>query len=246
MLKDLMAEESFEAIDIKIDPDNRILRNYYKGVTKEIETEHVKEIMDFVKPSGKILNIGCGYGMIGMFMMGMSDEIEEVTGLDITPQKIDGMEKIIDTYHIDHIECIQGDASELPYPDQTFDYTFLIESVSHIDRPAKIDKALEEAVRVLKDNGTVSVIDLNNGMNPRMIYRAWSLKRKKRYENPVNPYFTRTKLRSLGVTNIDVRPYNFPGELKGFGKDFRGAIKGHDRLGMFFSTGFMLKGRKVA
>lgn len=246
MLNKLKNKDIFDIVNREIGTDS-YFSTYYEGIPIEREVKHVEEIMNFAKPYGKILSIGCGYGIIEMLMKDMSNEIEEIVGLDITPKKIDYMEKIIDKFDIDHIKCIQGDASELPYPDESFDYAFIIESLSHIDHSDKVDKALEEAVRVLKDNGNISVIDLNNGMNPRMIYRAWKFEHfKEKYEKVVNPYFTRTKLRSLGVTDIEIKPYNFPGELKGFRKDFWDVLNRYDRLGMFFSCGFMLKGRKVA
>ncbi len=50
------------------------------------------------------------------------------------------------------INVIKGTGEKLPFPDKSFGAIFIIVTLCFVDKPAKV---LEEAARVLKDNGSV-------------------------------------------------------------------------------------------
>src|SRR5947208_3584978 len=81
---------------------------------------------------GKILDIGCNAGHV--FPPGTADN---VTGLDI------------DQWKVPHYGggFQQGDAANLPFPDQSFDCAVLAEILEHVPDPVKV---LKEARRVAK------------------------------------------------------------------------------------------------
>ena len=78
---------------------------------------------------------------------------------DISPEMLDvGRRKVADAGLSDRVELIEGNAEELPFPDRSFDaYTiaFGIRNVTHID------KALEEAHRVLKIGGRFMCLEFS-------------------------------------------------------------------------------------
>jgi SAM-dependent methyltransferase len=215
---------------------------YYRGIPMDVQLKYVRDTINFVKPQGRLLSVGCGFGVIEILMKDMRKGIDEVVGIDIVPEKIQHMSGLARKLGIDRFESVRGDGVRLPFPEESFDCVMQIESLSHVGDPRR---ALSEATRVLKRGGTLLVLDFNNGMNPRCIYRSWKLKRLQNItENVTNPYFVGAELRSLDVGRIEIKPYNFPAKMKGFRKDFWGIMNQYDRLAIFFSIGFMLKGRK--
>lgn len=215
---------------------------YYGGIPMDVQLRYVRDTIDFFKPQGRMLSVGCGFGVIEILMKDMRERIDEVVGIDIVPEKVQHMSCLARKLGVDRFESVRGDGVRLPFPEESFDCVMQIESLSHVGDPRR---ALGEAARVLRGGGTLLVLDFNNGMNPRCIYRSWKLKHfRETYENVINPFFVGAELRSLDVGNIEIKPYNFPAKMKGFRKDFWGIMNQYDRFAIFFSVGFMLKGRK--
>ncbi|MCK5291629.1 MAG: class I SAM-dependent methyltransferase [Thermoplasmata archaeon] len=233
----------FDLVEKEIGTDSYFPK-YYKEIEWKTQLKYVSDASDFVEPYGRILSVGCGFGVNEILMKEMNSEIEDIVGVDVVPSKVQYMRKIVKKIGLDNIESIHADGDRLPFPDNSFDCLFQIESLSHMEDPPR---ALGESVRVLRKKGTIYVLDFNNGMNPRMIYRSWKLKHFQNVsEYPVNPFFISAELRNLNVEDIEVAPYIFPSELRGFRKDFWRMMKKRRRMGILFSPGFMLKGRKVS
>jgi ubiquinone/menaquinone biosynthesis C-methylase UbiE len=58
-------------------------------------------------------------------------------------------------------EIIIGDAEKLPFPDKSFGIVLMKDVYSYLENP---DKVLEEAVRVLKPNGLLTIIDFEGDL----------------------------------------------------------------------------------
>ncbi|MCK4445367.1 MAG: class I SAM-dependent methyltransferase [Thermoplasmata archaeon] len=232
----------FDLVEKEIGTDSYFPK-YYRGIEWKTQLKYARDTSDFARPYGRILSVGCGFGVNEMLMKEMNNEIEEIVGVDVVPSKVQYMRKIVRKIDLDNIESIRADGTRLPFPDSSFDCLFQIESLSHMDN---LTRALEESARVLRKKGTIFIMDFNNGINPRIVYRSWKLKYFQNiFEYPVNPFFISAELRNLNVEDIKVVPYIFPSELKGFRKDFWRMMKKRRRMGILFSPGFMLRGRKV-
>jgi SAM-dependent methyltransferase len=215
---------------------------YYRGIPMDVQLKYVRDTIDFVKPQGRMLSVGCGFGVIEILMKDMRNGIDEVVGIDIVLKKVQHMRGLAKNLGIDRFESTLGDGVRLPFPEESFDCVLQIESLSHVGNARR---ALSEATRVLRKGGTLLVQDFNNGMNPRCIYRSWKLKRFRNItENVMNPYFVGAELRSLDVGSIEIKPYNFPAKMRGFRRDFWGIMGQYEKLAIFFSAGFMLRGKK--
>ena len=90
---------------------------------------HVDRIVKWVSED-RILDVGAGDGLI-TYLLG-------ATGLDSEPTAIDIAEAI-------GVKVFDGDAYELPYPDNSFDAITMIDVLEHFDTP---EVALKEAHRV--------------------------------------------------------------------------------------------------
>lgn len=124
----------------------RIAREYDKIV------EHIGLDTDFYDRCialheeyvGKILDIGCGRGLLLRKLHTLYSETK-LCGLDISLQLCE-----ISKENNPSAEITRGDAEALPYTDNSFDFVFMTETLEHM---LDYDKALSEVHRVLKPKG---------------------------------------------------------------------------------------------
>jgi len=114
-----------------------------------------KYLKKHLNNSQKILDVGCGPGHISAQIANMYSGIE-VTGVDISEQRInDGIEYF--NYH-KNLTLISGDAQELPFKNNSFDFVFSRFMLEYVKDPRK---AVNEMVRVCKNGGQILVQDLD-------------------------------------------------------------------------------------
>lgn len=114
-------------------------------------TKEVLSTIDLVK-GAKILEIGCGTGQTAEYMASSFDCT--VTAIDNHPVML---EKAAARLKKQNAEVKYGDAAQLPFPDQTFDFV-LAESV--ISFTSSVDQALREIARVLKKDGVMAAVEM--------------------------------------------------------------------------------------
>ncbi|ORB74969.1 fatty-acid O-methyltransferase Mtf2 [Mycobacterium scrofulaceum] len=93
-----------------------------------------------------VLEVGCGHGGGASYLM-RTFHPASYTGLDLNS---DGIEFCRERHNVAGLEFVQGDAENLPFPDESFDAVINIES-SHLY--ARFPRFLTEVARVLRPNG---------------------------------------------------------------------------------------------
>lgn len=135
-------KEMFDEIATVYDFNNAIMSF---GQHKRIKEEAV----GFLKTSGKILDLCTGTGDIAGFLSKNSKN--EVIGLDFSKNMLEIAQKKHPS-----IKFIEGDCTNLPFNDNSFDAVTISFGLRNIER---YDKALDEIYRVLKPNGTFMHLD---------------------------------------------------------------------------------------
>ena len=105
------------------------------------------------KPGMHILDVACGTGTVSRIL---ADHGATVTGIDFSPGMIsEGVAR-----HGDHpgITFQQGDATELPFGDNTFDATTISFGIRNVQEPKR---ALAEMLRVTKPGGSIVVCEFS-------------------------------------------------------------------------------------
>ena len=151
---------------------------YYRNTVKNLRSV-----------SGKILDIGCGYGDLLLEFERQNKNID-LYGTDISKKAVDYCKKL-------GINADIGNADSMPYPDKTFDLVVMSLVIEHvIDQ----EKALNEVYRILKDNGRFLLTTDNVWwlvmMQIKNIVFPWKPKYR-RFQQPINDEFTYGRLRRL-------------------------------------------------
>jgi ubiquinone/menaquinone biosynthesis C-methylase UbiE len=176
------------------------------------------EAAEFKQHAGEqILEIGCG---TGCDLLQFAKHGAHAIGIDITPEHLRLARKRVQGL----AEVREGDATNLPFRDESFDYVYSHGVLHHIEAPRRV---VEEIFRVLKPDGRFNV----------HVYSLWSyytlytlLKHgrhwKLGFENSRDPvhidFYTARKLRqlfrpvSLTIEKYEFRPAPFLAPLFGF------------------------------
>lgn len=211
----------------------------------------MSDIAGFVRPSGRVLSVGCGYGLDEILLSFLCPELE-ILGVDIlddlrSDAKIRSMKSIARQVRSDRVTPLLADGGRLPFEDGSFDCVMAIDSLSHADYMRE-DRDLEqsqglllaEMSRVVRAGGQLAVIE-NSALSPRNVMR-----KRGTYCHPVNPFYLKSVLRRLGYQDVRTIPYYDLTGKRGPSARFVGAVmRRSNALGTIFAPFFLLRARKL-
>jgi SAM-dependent methyltransferase len=164
--KEILYRDKFSNLRYKI--FLKIERFYKKFINDEDpRLEIILKNIKNNKPK-RILEIGSGTFPIYAFLPKLLKETSEYYICEINPEKVEYIKK-----NYKNIKTSCGDALNLPYQNQFFDFVFSKGVLHHIDdketnkREQKRIDFLNETKRVLKDNGSNLLMDFS--YNPKRI-----------------------------------------------------------------------------
>lgn len=120
---------------------------YFSGLTSNwnrVSYSYISKLIDGAikeKHGMKILDLGCG---TGTYFFDLRNKNNEVFGIDFSSTAINAAKDK------GYVELVQGSITELPYPENYFDFIFCTEVLEHV---LDYKKGIEEINRVLKPNG---------------------------------------------------------------------------------------------
>lgn len=105
-----------------------------------------------IKKTDKVLDVGCG---LGIFLARVAKTYEaDCTGVDISRRSIAAAKR----WDPSRLRFQVADATQLPFPDESFDHVLSFDVLEHIRDQGK---ALSEMVRVLKPSGSLLIYTIN-------------------------------------------------------------------------------------
>lgn len=118
------------------------------------------EVRSFVQPRGdeRALDVGTGAGALAFALAPL---VREVVGVDRVPELLALARERAAAF--DNVELVEADATELPFPAESFDLVATIRTLHHVSRPELV---LAELARVTRTGGRVLVIDQIAPTNP--------------------------------------------------------------------------------
>jgi ubiquinone/menaquinone biosynthesis C-methylase UbiE len=106
-----------------------------------------------LKPADKVLDLGCGYAGLLIYLSRKVRFTQTLEGLDCSPLMIERARKEIRSRGLEaQVHVQQGRATQLPYPDSTFDVLLCTYVIKHLSDPL-FREMLREVLRVLKPGG---------------------------------------------------------------------------------------------
>jgi ubiquinone/menaquinone biosynthesis C-methylase UbiE len=156
---------------------------------------------------GSILDVGCGDGY-GSSAVLKDLNYDLFVGLDLSPEKLKSA-----CHSLRACRAVIGDAQGLPFPDETFDLAFSLETLEHLINPAD---ALEEITRVLQPGGTLFLsVPVCSRLNAAISRRMMKLRRKDRFHEHLQVYTLKAMLdlvRAAGLRPMGHRfcVFNYP------------------------------------
>ena len=115
--------------------------------------------LDFsrVRPGDRVLDVGCGTGVVARDLVERVGERGKVVGVDPSERLIEvAMRRMEEGGLKGRIEFRSADGAALPFPDGSFDLVVASAVFGHIPNRMEV---LEEMVRVAKPDGTVLAFD---------------------------------------------------------------------------------------
>lgn len=138
----------------QIDEDVRLDRSR-QGQMEYITT--MEYIHRYAKSGAKILEIGAG---TGRYSIALAKEGYEVSAVELVENNLEVLKK--NSSSLENIQAFQGDALDLSrFEDGQFDVTLVFGPMYHLYDKTDVHKALDEAIRVTKEDGIILVAFLS-------------------------------------------------------------------------------------
>ncbi|MEN0049402.1 MAG: methyltransferase domain-containing protein [Bacteroidota bacterium] len=158
-----------QAIETRIEEHKqRPIDDYIHGYS-EIETQRLynqaNSIADFLHWDSKweagstILEAGCGVGAQTKIIAAQNPDCEFIS-VDISKKSLAVARQLATDLKLENVNFKEEDLTQLTFKSKTFDHVFLCFVLEHVKKPSLI---LEELRRVLKPNGTITIIEGDHG-----------------------------------------------------------------------------------
>jgi demethylmenaquinone methyltransferase / 2-methoxy-6-polyprenyl-1,4-benzoquinol methylase len=117
-----------------------------------------------VQPRNRALDLCCGTGDLAL---ALAQHGAETTGLDFSPQMLEVAEarrqKILNSqFEIRNLKFIQGDAQQIPFPDNSFDIVTVGYGLRNL---TSWERGLDEMFRVARPGGRIVVLEFGKPAN---------------------------------------------------------------------------------
>lgn len=149
-------------------PMEGLIASWYDKTTLKDLKRHklmAKQLVEKIPANGKVLEIAPGPGYFCMELARLGTY--KITGLDISKSFVEIARRNAQEAGL-KIDFREGNASAMPFEDDTFDFTFCQAAFKNFSEPIK---AIGEMYRVLRPGGVSVIADLRKDASPEEIDR---------------------------------------------------------------------------
>ena len=163
---------------------NRV-SGFYDWLAGVFERKYARMALDClaVQDGEMVLEVGCGTGYCLRQIACLVGQSGRACGIDISGGMLRvSSRRLVKAGLRDRVELYCGDASRLPYVNQTFDSAFISFTLELFDT-AEIPVVLGEVKRTLKDGGSLAVVSMSREGGVSMVLRLyeWAHRKWPRY-----------------------------------------------------------------
>ena len=151
-----------------MDKRTEIINGFYGGYAEDARLSRsrhgqleylttMKYIHQVIPEKASIIEVGAG---TGRYSVALAKEGHDVTAVELAKSNLELLRQ--NSKGLENITVYQGDALDLRrFQDNTFDLTLVLGPMYHLYDEGDQQKALDEAIRVTKDSGTIIVAFLS-------------------------------------------------------------------------------------
>jgi ubiquinone/menaquinone biosynthesis C-methylase UbiE len=156
-----------------------------------IQDEILPSLTQHADLGDEMLEIGPGPGAATEWLR---DKVKKLTVIEIDET---AAARLAETYAGSNVEVVTGDATNLSYPDESFDSVGSFTMLHHVPTAALQNKILAEAFRVLRPGGVLIASDsvASNGLHDFHADDTY---------NPIEPGTVITRLQTIGFGSLIV------------------------------------------
>jgi ubiquinone/menaquinone biosynthesis C-methylase UbiE len=165
-------------------PMEGLIARWYAQTTRKDLKRHqlmAQRLVEEIPPHGKVLEIAPGPGYFCIELARLGDF--QITGLDISKSFVEIARRNAAAAGL-QIDFREGNASAMPFKDNTFDFTFCQAAFKNFSEPVK---AIAEMYRVLRPGGVSVISDLRRDAPAEEIEREV----KGMHLGPINEFMVR-------------------------------------------------------
>lgn len=126
-------------------------KNYCPGRSWEA----IAYALFYLTPHITIADLGAGEGMISQLL---ARRAKKVYCIDKSVRMVKVGSELAKANHLDNVEYLLGDIESVPLKAKSVDFAILSQALHHADHP---QAAINEAFRILKDGGSILILDLH-------------------------------------------------------------------------------------
>lgn len=123
-----------------------------------------------IRPRARGLDLGCGHGW---YLAEFLRRGYAMDGVDYSHGQLRLAERHLKERGLNALALQQADAQALPFADDTFDFVYSINAFHHILAPGAQERALNEAVRVLRPGGVFILHEMNTNNPVFRLYMSY-------------------------------------------------------------------------
>ena len=149
------SDEQVSALYDLFDEDQRLIRSKSAQVEFLVTIHYLEQVL---KPNMRILDLGAGTGIYSLYL---AEKGYSVTAVELAKKNYEIFQSKIKPTH--DITLYHGSALDLSNLNtQSFDIVLLFGPLYHLNEKEDRDLCLQEALRVLKDDGTIFISFINH------------------------------------------------------------------------------------
>lgn len=171
---------------------NWIIRIYVTLRFMIINREIVRTLLHYIPVRGRLLNIGCGFGLFDL-TLGLSYPLKKILGIDLNPRRIRIARQAAQELNLTNVNFMVADISKTSL-EGPFSGILILDVLHHIDRNAQ-RRVIAQCANILEAGGVLVIKDIE-GRRGFKLFFTWLLD-KIMTRNESMYYFTSNSMIAL-------------------------------------------------
>ncbi|MBV8816807.1 MAG: class I SAM-dependent methyltransferase [Acidobacteriaceae bacterium] len=157
-----------------------------------LNQQFLREIGQYLPKSGRVLDIGCGFGLFSLYYARVNPKLE-IVGIDRNAARIERARRAAERLGIRNVHYEVGDVTTYPIR-EAFDGAYMLDIIHHIP-PAEVEPLIRRVIECLSPRSRFMIKDIDS----KPAYKRWFTWVLDKLMDPSTPvhYWPRTELIAL-------------------------------------------------